>query len=344
MPDTPNIAVVILNYNGKNWLEKFLPSVVEHSDRSEIIVVDNGSTDDSIAFLNQKHPTIKTIVLDQNYGFTGGYNRGLEHLNHPYFVLLNSDIEVTANWLEAPIALLDQNLDVAAVQPKIKSYKNKHMFEHAGAAGGMMDRLGYPFCRGRIFMTAEEDTGQYETEQEVFWATGACLFIRGSLFKSFGGLQEEFFAHMEEIDLCWRLQRAGYRIMYTPHSQVFHVGGGTLAASNPRKTYLNFRNGMALLYINLPNRKLIPIIFSRLILDGIAAIQFTLVGHWRDAWAIFRAHLSFYRRLATWKKARITSSKMSVRDVYASTYERSIVWQYFLRNRTEYGKLPKKAK
>lgn len=340
MSQSSNIAVVILNYNGRHWLEKFLPSVIEHSERAEIIIVDNGSTDDSFVYLNKKYPTIKTIVLDQNYGFTGGYNRGLKELNHQYFVLLNSDIEVTPNWLDAPIDLLNDQLDVAAVQPKIKSYHHREMFEHAGAAGGMIDRLGYPFCRGRIFMTAEEDTGQYEEEQEVFWATGACLFIRGSLYKSFGGLQEEFFAHMEEIDLCWRLKRAGHRIMYTPHSHVYHVGGGTLAASNPRKTYLNFRNGMALLYINLPNRKLIPIILSRLVLDGIAAVQFTLVGHWRDAWAIFRAHMSFYRRRSTWKKARINSRKMSVQDVYPSTYKRSIVWQYFLRNRTEYRELP----
>lgn len=331
MKEQQQIAVVILNYNGKKWLEMFLPSVIEYSSEAEIIIADNGSTDDSLDFLNDTYPTVTKIILDKNYGFTGGYNRALFQLNHKYFVLLNSDIEVTKDWLKAPVKLLEENDKIAACQPKIKSYKEKSKFEHAGAAGGMIDKFGYPFCRGRIFMTAEEDKGQFEEEVPVFWASGACLFIKGEIYKEFKGLQEEFFAHMEEIDLCWRLKTAGYEIYYTPHSEVFHVGGGTLDTSNPRKTYLNFRNGLALLLINLPSKYLIPVVIYRLILDGIAGVEFLFVGHWRDTIAIIKAHLSFYKYFFVWTKARKFAKSKKVSNSYLDTYKKSIVWQYFIK-------------
>lgn len=335
MVESPRIAVAILNYNGKRWLELFLSGVIKHSKKADVIIIDNGSTDDSLSYLQNRHPEIRTVILDKNYGFTGGYNKGLSNLSHEYFVLLNSDIEVTENWLDAPIKLLTENHEIGACQPKIKSFHNKEYFEHAGAAGGMLDKLGYPFCRGRIFMNAEKDTGQFEEEKEIFWATGACLFIRSKLYKEFHGLQEEFFAHMEEIDLCWRLKNAGHKIAYTPHSTVYHVGGGTLSTSNPRKTFLNFRNGLALIYINLPRKKLIPIVFQRLILDGIAAVEFALVGHIKDAWAVFRAHISFYSQFRTWKKARAFAKSKKTKDVYSECYNNSLVWQYFIkRNKT----------
>lgn len=339
MSNTSRIAVVILNYNGKKWLEKFLPSVIEHSKEAEIIVCDNGSTDDSVTFLETQYPSVKRIILDQNYGFTGGYNRALFTIDHEYFVLLNSDIEVTENWLNAPIQLLDRQKDVAACQPKIKSYTNKNLFEHAGAAGGMLDKLGYPFCRGRIFMTVEEDTNQYEEEKEIFWASGACLFIRGALYKEFKGLQEEFFAHMEEIDLCWRLKSAGYKIMYSPNSEIYHVGGGTLNTGNPRKTFLNFRNGLALLYINVPRKFLIPLLLYRLILDGIAGVQFLSVGHWKDTIAILKAHFSFYTKIGFWTKARKFSQEKTVRNAYYQTFDKSIVWNYFISGKNKYTDL-----
>jgi len=335
VPEPKEIAVAILNYNGKKWLEKFLLGVVKNSERGDVVIIDNGSTDDSLEYLQSYFPDLQTIVLDKNYGFTGGYNRGLSELKHEYFVLLNSDIEVTPNWLDAPLDLLKNDQSIAACQPKIKAYNKRTHFEHAGAAGGMMDKLGYPFCRGRIFMKAQEDVGQFEDEHEIFWATGACFFIRAKLYHQFHGLQEEFSAHMDEIDLCWRLKSAGHKIFYTPHSTVFHVGGGTLSTSNPRKTFLNFRNGLALIYINLPRKKLIPILLFRLILDGIAALEFALVGHFKDAWAVFKAHMSFYAQFNTWRKARTFAKHTWVRDAHKDTYNKSIVWQYFIKkNRT----------
>lgn len=339
MSNTSQIAVVILNYNGKKWLEKFLPSVVKNSPEGEVIIADNGSTDDSLDFLTTSYPSLRLIELEKNHGFTGGYNRALFQLDHKYFVLLNSDIEVTPDWLKAPIKLLEENENIAACQPKIKSYKDKSKFEHAGAAGGMIDKYGYPFCRGRIFMTAEEDTKQFEEETPIFWASGACLFIRGHLYKEFQGLQEEFFAHMEEIDLCWRLKSAGYEIYYTPHSEVFHVGGGTLDTSNPRKTYLNFRNGLALLLINLPSKYLIPVILYRLVLDGIAGVEFLLVGHWKDTLAVIKAHFSFYSNLSVWLTARKFAKTKKKSNSYKDTYQHSIVWQYFIKKRHYFSKL-----
>jgi len=289
------IAVVILNWNGKNFLEKFLPAVVSYSsDIAEIIVADNDSTDDSVAFLQANFPEVRIVGLDKNYGFAGGYNKALKQIKAEYYLLLNSDVEITENWLQPMLNLLDTDNKIVACQPKIKDFKNKDYFEYAGAAGGFMDRLGYPLCRGRIFDELEKDTGQYNDVVEVFWASGACLFIRSKEYHEFGGLDEFFFAHMEEIDLCWRLKNAGYKIMYCPDSTVYHVGGGTLNKIKPQKTFLNFRNSLLALHKNLPKNKRFIVILQRLLLDGLAGFKFLFSGKPNHAWAIIRAHFSFY--------------------------------------------------
>jgi GT2 family glycosyltransferase len=237
------LAVVILNFNGENLLRQFLPSVIQYSPQAEIVVADNGSTDDSVALLKKEFPTVRTLILDKNYGFCGGYNRALKQVRADVYVILNSDIEVTSNWLTGPLGLLEKDKSIAAVQPKVLSYKQKNKFEYAGAAGGFIDAFGYPFCRGRVFDHVEEDRGQYNDEQEIFWASGACLIIRSTAFHQFNGFDEDFFAHMEEIDLCWKINRSNQKTFYCGRSTVYHLGAGTLAYDNPRKTFLNFRNG-----------------------------------------------------------------------------------------------------
>ncbi|HPI79346.1 MAG TPA: glycosyltransferase family 2 protein [Cyclobacteriaceae bacterium] len=271
-------AVVILNYNGKELLEKFLPSVIGFSGDAQIIVADNQSTDGSRAFLQQAFPGVALIAIPSNLGFCGGYNFALRQVEAEYYVLLNSDVEVTANWLSPIVSLLDNDAATGAVQPKILSYRNKKQFEYAGAAGGFIDWLGYPFCRGRIFDVLEEDQGQYDDTTPIFWASGACMAIRASLYHSMGGLDETFFAHMEEIDLCWRLNRAGHKVMYCGNSTVYHVGGATLHKSNPKKAYYNFRNGMITLIKNLGKAQLAITLPIRLVLDWMAAIRFLLWG------------------------------------------------------------------
>ncbi|MFT6210319.1 MAG: GT2 family glycosyltransferase, partial [Bacteroidia bacterium] len=257
------IAVVILNWNGKSFLEKFLPSVISNSQGATIYVADNASSDRSLEFVEKNFPTVIRIDNGNNFGFAGGYNKALEDLNEEFFVLLNSDVEITPNWLQPVIALFDSDQQVAAIQPKILSYHDKTSFEYAGAAGGFIDKNGYPFCRGRIFESLETDNGQYDAVQEVFWATGACMFVRSKVYRELGGLDDDFFAHMEEIDLCWRTKRAGHKIMVQPKSIVYHVGGGTLPKSNPFKTFLNFRNGLELLAKNLPKNRLFFGILTR---------------------------------------------------------------------------------
>ena len=245
------VAIIILNWNGRELLKRFLPSVVSHSPEwAEVIVADNGSTDDSIDLLRTEFPSVRLILLDRNYGFAEGYNRTIAQIDHEYCVLLNSDIEVTPGWMEAPVRLLDSDPALAGAQPKIRSWRDKRYFEYAGAAGGYMDLYGYPFCRGRVFHVVEEDEGQYDTPADILWATGACLFIRTTVYKEAGGLDAGFFAHQEEIDLCWRLRSRGYRLVCVPQSVVYHVGGATLDAENPRKTFLNFRNNLLMLYKN----------------------------------------------------------------------------------------------
>ncbi len=281
-----SIAVVILNYNGKSFLEKFLPGVIQHSPGAKIIVADNGSSDDSLSVIPKN---VEIIEIGKNLGFCGGYNYVLNKIDADYFVLLNNDVEVTEGWLTPLKNLLDSAKMIAAVQPKILSFKNKDTFEYAGAGGGMIDRLGYPFCRGRIFDTVEKDRGQYNDTTSVFWATGACLVVRAKLFRELGGFDEDFFAHMEEIDLCWRLRRRGYEIYYCGESTVYHVGGGTLASANPNKTYYNFRNGLAMLIKNQGPYQLLWKLPVRIILDWVAGLKF-LLGTPGHAWAVARAH------------------------------------------------------
>jgi len=288
-------AIVILNWNGKDWLEKFLPTIVRYSAEATVFVADNGSEDDSKSFLTQEFPAIKIIENKENLGFAGGYNKALNQIHAEYYVLLNSDIEVTEGWLSPIIKLMDSDKNIAACHPKLLDYTNKEKFEYAGASGGFIDNLGYPFCRGRIFDSLEEDKGQYNDSIEVFWATGACLFARASYFWEVGGLDEGFFAHQEEIDLCWRLKNKGYKIMVEPNSVVYHVGGGTLATGSPFKTYLNFRNNLKMLFKNLPLPSLFMVIPMRLLLDGLAAFTFLNkpkgIHH---LFAIIKAHFTFY--------------------------------------------------
>jgi len=288
-------AVIILNWNGKAWLEKFLPTLQEYSQEATIFVADNASTDDSVDYVKINFPTVKTIINASNGGYAKGYNDVLKHIDSEYFVLINSDIEVTAGWLSPIIALMDNDKQIAACQPKILDYNNKNNFEYAGASGGFIDNLGYPFCRGRIFDSVEEDKGQYNDAIEVFWATGACLFVRAVHYNEVGGLDEDFFAHQEEIDMCWRLKNKRYKIMVEPKSVVYHVGGGTLNAGSPFKTHLNFRNNLFMLFKNLPTSSLFTIIPMRLVLDGVAALTFLNKEKGLEhVLAIAKAHFSFY--------------------------------------------------
>ncbi len=297
------IAIAILNWNGQNLLEKFLPSVVNYSKQSDIYVIDNASTDNSINYLKTHFPNVKIIALDKNYGFAGGYNKGLRKIEADIYALINSDIEVTPNWLDPVLKTFKTEPDTVVVQPKIKDYKNKSMFEYAGAAGGFLDFFGYPYCDGRQLFKIEKDQGQYQKEKNIFWASGACFFIRKNTFNTHNGFDESFFAHQEEIDLCWRIQHTKKQIKYIPQSEVYHLGGGSLKYKNPFKTYLNFRNNLSMLLKNLPVLLLFPVIFTRLILDGIAGLVFLTQGKPKHTWAIIKAHFSFYKKIPkNWKK------------------------------------------
>ncbi len=319
------IAVVILNWNGEVLLERYLPSVMAHSKDADIYVADNASTDGSIAFIEKQYPTIKIIRNTENGGFAKGYNDALENLDADIFCLLNSDVEVTKNWL-APISqLFIERKDVAIIQPKIMDLLKKEYFEYAGAAGGFIDQLGYPFCRGRIFQTLERDNGQYDDTKEIFWATGACMFVRRQVFEELKGFDADYFAHQEEVDFCWRAKNHGYKIMYVGASKVYHLGGSTLSNMNPKKTYLNFRNSLFSITKNLPRRKAFLIIFIRLLLDGIAAVRFIFQFRFNHCWAILRAHLSFYRQFGRMYKKR---EKTNFIKRYYIT--KSIVWSYFV--------------
>lgn len=326
------LAIVILNWNGKHWLEKFLPNVIANSlaDGIEIFVADNGSDDDSVSFVKQNFAEVKILELGANYGYTGGYNRALIQIKAEYFLLLNSDIEVTHNWLTPLLKRMDENAGIGACQPKILSWHEKNMFEYAGASGGFIDKLGYPFCRGRIFDTIEEDKGQYNDAVKIFWATGACLLVRADAFFKAGMLDDEFFAHMEEIDLCWRMQNLGYEIWVEPASVVYHVGGGTLHKSNPKKTFLNFRNNLALLYKNLPSNKLFSTIFLRLILDGLAGVNFLPKGQFADIIAIIKAHFAFYGMLPYLKRKRNSMPETLPLEKLNGISKAGIVKSYYL--------------
>lgn len=327
------IAVVILNWNGAKLLEQFLPSVIEHSDGATIYVVDNASTDSSIEVLKTKFPSVNIIQNDGNYGFAKGYNVALQQVEEDYYALVNSDVEVTEGWLSPILTVFDKELNVSIIQPKILDYKNKEYFEYAGAAGGFIDQYGYPFCRGRIFDTIEKDNGQYDDETEIFWASGACFFIRKEIYRKLNGFDCEFFAHQEEIDLCWRAFNLGYKAKYTSKSVVYHIGGATLKESNPKKTFLNFRNSLLMLTKNLPKNKLPSIIFVRLLLDGLAGIQFLFKGKFNHFWVIIKAHFHYYHLInKTLKKRKAPQSE----NYY---YIKSIVYKYFVKNGTIFGKL-----
>lgn len=330
------VAVVILNYNGKKFLEKFLPQVLAFShDVADVWVADNCSKDDSVTFLQQQFPEVNLIVNRENGGFATGYNQALKQIDAEYYVLLNSDIEVTPQWIEPVIELMDSDLNIAACQPKIRAYHQKEKFEYAGASGGFIDKYGYPFCRGRIFQHLESDQGQYDDTHEVFWATGACLFVRSKIFHDLGGLDDDFFAHMEEIDFCWRAKNMGYRIMVNPKSLVYHIGGGTLPKSSARKTYLNFRNNFVLLYKNLPSNRLFKVFIARLFLDGVAAIKFLMQGGFSDFIAVIRAHFYFYAHFSLLRKKRSRLQQKNVSGIYNG----NIAFDHYLWRKKRYSDL-----
>ncbi len=334
---TYKTAVVILNYNGRNYLEKFLPSVIAYSSDAAIIVADNASTDDSLVLLHSKFPTVQIIQLQENTGYAGGYQAALKQIDAAYFVLLNSDVEVTPGWLSTLIDAMDAEQEVAACQPKIKSHHQKDYFEYAGACGGWIDRLGFPFARGRILDNCEADSGQYDTAQNIFWATGACLVIRSRLYDAVGGIDPIFFAHMEEIDLCWRLQRAGYEIKCYPQSLVYHVGGGTLPKGNPRKVYYNFRNNLIMLSKNLSTLEKIWMLPTRMALDAAFAWKSLLTGHIADFIAVVKAHIHFFSWYFSKHKDVALPHKPMHRLI--GCYPGLIVWQYFIKRRKTFSEI-----
>lgn len=330
------IALVILNWNGKELLEKFIPSIVNFSSLKdvEIFVADNASTDDSIIFIKETYPSIKIVKNQLNGGYAKGYNDALQHIEADIYGLLNSDIEVTENWLNPIISTFENEQNTAIIQPKILDFKNKKYFEYAGAGGGFIDELGYPYCRGRIFSDLEIDKQQYNDTSEIFWASGACFFIRSAVFHQLNGFDEDYFAHQEEIDLCWRAQNAQHSIKYVGNSLVYHVGGATLKEESPRKSFLNFRNSLYSLVKNLPGKKLIPIIFGRLVLDGVAGIKFLVELRPKHTFAIIKAHFSFYYHLPKMLKKR---KKSDQKNNYFTI--KSIVWDYFISGKKTYQDL-----
>ena len=322
------IAVVILNWNGAKLLEQFLPSVVAFSDKANIYVADNASTDHSIQVIQAQFPSVTIIQNDGNYGFANGYNIALKNVEEDYYALVNSDIEVTENWLSPILSIFDTEPKIAIIQPKILDYKNKDNFEYAGAAGGFIDKYGFPFCRGRVFETIEKDNHQYDDEREIFWASGACFFIRKEVYRKLNGFDGDFFAHQEEIDLCWRAFNLGYKVKYTYKSVVYHVGGATLNQGNPHKTYLNFRNSLLMMVKNLPKDQLFSTLFIRLTLDGQAGIHFIFQGKLSHCIAVLKAHCSFYLLLAKNLKKRNTHQN---KPYY---HTKSIVYNYFIKRIT----------
>lgn len=339
-------AVVLLNWNGEKFLEKFLPSIIENTpkEQARIIVADNGSTDNSIKFLKENYSEIELVLLDKNYGFAGGYNKALKKIDAEYFILLNTDIEVIANWLEPLIKLLDENKNIAACMPKIRAYHAKEQFEYAGASGGFIDKWGYPFCRGRILDDVEIDKGQYDDVISIFWATGACLVIRADVFKAVGGFDEDFFAHMEEIDLCWRLKNLGYEIATNPKSVVYHVGGGTLPKTSPRKLYLNYRNNLLMMYKNLPSKKLFSHLFVRMILDGISAFIYLLKFQFSSFKAVFNSHIDFYKNIRKFKIKRKELQKKYIKYNHPEIYNKSIIWKNIVSKVKKFSLLDFKTK
>lgn len=321
-------------------LERFLPSVTAHSGAAEVIVADNGSTDDSLAFLSIHYPTLRVIPMDRNYGFAEGYNRALAQVEADYYVLLNDDVEVTPHWIEPVVELLEQNPQAAVAQPKLLMYDQRDTFEYAGAAGGYIDRYGYPFCRGRLFNTVERDEGQYDQPCEIFWASGAALFVKASVWKRLGGLDGDFFAHMEEIDFCWRCKNAGYSVLYCPDSTIYHVGGGTLPKSSPFKTQLNFRNNLSMLYKNLPANRRKRVLAVRIVLDWVAALSFLTGGKIGECKAVFKAH----REYRKWKPALKAKRDSIDPHEVDCVYNGRLLIDYHLLHRRKFSDLKMKAR
>ena len=337
---TPTTAIVILNWNGRSYLEKFLPFVTASADPGvEVIVADNASTDDSVSFLKERYPGIRVIEMTENRGFAGGYNEALRQVDSDYYILLNSDVEVAPGWVGPMVRLMEKDASIGACQPKILMYADKGSFEYAGAAGGWLDRFGYPFARGRIFDVCEEDRGQYDRQEPIFWASGAALFIRARLYHELGGLDGYFFAHQEEIDLCWRMQLAGYTVYSCPESVVYHVGGGTLPKGNERKVFLNFRNNLIMMAKNLPLEQWIWKIPFRFLLDSVSAWKSLLAGEGVYFVAILEAHLAFIKWLAVKRKYSVFPKKR--RGTLLGWYTGSIVWEYFVAGRKTFTEIVK---
>ncbi|HEY9259040.1 glycosyltransferase family 2 protein [Chitinophaga sp.] len=338
MPVLPSVAVVILNWNGKSFLEKFLPSVCRSTyGNLQLVLADNASSDDSVAFVAQHYPQIRIVRNARNDGFAGGYNDALQHVEADIYVLLNQDVEVEAGWIEPVVALMQEDSRIAACQPKMRAYKDPEEFEYAGAAGGWMDILGYTFCRGRILYTTEKDLGQYDDVQDIFWATGAALFIRSACFHQVNGFDRDFFAHMEEVDLCWRLQRAGYRICYCPQSTVFHVGGGSLPQGNPRKLYLNFRNNLMMLWKNLHSEDRWIVLVQRFFLDILAGVKSLVAGKPKDMRAIYRAYKDYYR----WRRTYVRNDNLPEMKLMKmkGVFHGIMIWRYYFLKHKKFSEL-----
>lgn len=333
-------SVVILNWNGEKFLRDYLPSVVSfcESADTEVVVADNASTDGSIALLKSDFPTVRIIQLDRNYGFAGGYNRALSQLDSEYYVLCNSDIELKKDPITPIIRMMDSDGDIAVCAPKLKALLNPEMFEYAGAAGGFIDKYGYPFCRGRIMDTVEKDEGQYNDACEIFWSTGAFMVVRASVWKELGGLDDSFFAHMEEIDLCWRVRNRGYKVMYCPEAEAFHLGGGTLNQGNPKKIFLNFRNSLWMLMKNLPGKSLFITLYIRMLMDGASAMVYLMGGKFSYFWAVLRAHLAFYANIPRLWRARKSLGALATKKTDAML-DGSMVWRYMVKKLRTFNQL-----
>jgi GT2 family glycosyltransferase len=338
-------AVIILNWNGINYLKMFLGNIISCTpdDETMVCVADNGSYDGSVEWITSAYKDVKVIKLTENHGFAEGYNLALEQIDAKYYVLLNSDIEVTQGWLKPMIAYLDNNPDVASCQPKMLSYHKRDHFEYAGAAGGFIDKYGYPLCRGRILNHTEQDTGQYDNYCDIFWSTGACMTVRSDAWHKCGGFDPDFFAHMEEIDLCWRFHKAGYRVSYVPESVVYHIGGGTLSYKSPLKTYLNFRNSLYMLYKNLPGDNFNCTMFKRKILDGIAALFFLFKGQFRSFTSVWKAHIDFYKNSDKLKEKRKITGELAKEENTGMILNKCIVFEFYIKRHKTFPELKIKS-
>jgi len=335
------ISVVILNWNSRKLLEKFLDNVIKNSlsENCSVYIADNGSTDDSCEYIRRNHPDVTLIELGKNYGFAEGYNQALQRVESEYYVLLNSDVEVSPGWLDPVIDYMDSNPEAVACQPKILSYRERNRFEYAGAAGGYIDKYGYPFCRGRIMNFTEEDNGQYDDVRQIFWASGACMFIRSSIWKEAGGFDSDFFTHMEEIDLCWRINASGYKIIYIPSSVVYHIGGGTLSYDSSRKLFFNFRNNLYLLHKNLPGDMLHKILFKRMLLDGIAALRFLFTLNITAFINVLKAHINYYRHKKVLRAKRKEIQQNMIIYPDNLILNKSIVYNFYIRKKKTYSEI-----